>query len=703
MSSRQLSYLDFDLLVERTGAKYMARVMRSPAGQATAEFEFPFSDLEIENLMLRVGRPRKGTRRADSPELQEVKKFGGRLFEAVFNPEVRAAFRSSYDLAQSQEAGLRLRLSFVNTPELMDLPWEFLYSPAQNRFLALSVSTPLVRFIDLPQTLQPFTVRPPLRILSMFSSPTDYEELDAEAEWGRLRSAVSDLEQRQLITLDRLENASLDALRKAMRRNEYHVFHFVGHGSFDPLTQDGMLILEDEHERGRRTSGQYLGQLLSDHRSLRLVILNACEGARTSRSDPFAGVAQSLMQQGLPAVIAMQFEISDDAAIVFAHEFYSALADGYPVDAALSNARSAIFSQPNELEWGTPVLYLRAPNGRIFDIAPMTDEDRKKQQLSQLLNASDVEAAKENWDAALERVRAAMAIDPNSAEAIVREHKLVQQREWAQLYGQGKAHFQTGRWREARETFNRLRGMKPDYKDVDALLASAQRELDQGTANDQKRARIAALEQDAQAAMTRREWAKAIQKWQALLTLDPGNAEAATQISRAQSSQELDALYATARQYYSARQWNAAIEHLQRLKAMGGSYPDTDKLLESAQRELARATPNVSASTMMPRPESAPPIAAPKKSRGIVGGLSLLTIGACVGIALVIGACALLLASQQRTTTSSDLFLPESNLTFICYVPNRGLQCQLPQLVPIGASCSCQDINGLWWTGVTGR
>ena len=96
-------------------------------------------------------------------------------------------------------------------------------------------------------------------------------------------------------------------------------------------------------------------------------MLNACEGARSGASDPFAGMAQSLIQQGLPAVVAMQFEITDDAAIIFAHELYGAIADGYPLEAALAEARGAIRDEGNPTEWGTPVLYSRAPDGRLFD------------------------------------------------------------------------------------------------------------------------------------------------------------------------------------------------------------------------------------------------------------------------------------------------------------------------------------------------
>ncbi|MCP4306519.1 MAG: hypothetical protein GY926_10515 [bacterium] len=45
--------------------------------------------------------------------------------------------------------------------------------------------------------------------------------------------------------------------------------------------------------------------ILHEHRSLRLEILNACEGARSSRTDPFSGTGKSLVQQGIPAVVAM--------------------------------------------------------------------------------------------------------------------------------------------------------------------------------------------------------------------------------------------------------------------------------------------------------------------------------------------------------------------------------------------------------------
>ena len=360
-------YHDFDLLIDRSGESLRAQVLNSPAGQASAEFRLPFSEDKLENYLLRLGRARRATRRVESQEMNTAKTFGAALFDAVFNADVKACFRSSIDEVRRQNAGLRIRLR-LGDPSVADLPWEFLYNRSVNRFIALSVHTPLVRYMDLPERIQPIAVKPPIRVLVMISSPSDFPALDVEAEWTRLNEALKGRIDGGQLAIERLEAASLEALQRRLRRDRYHIFHFIGHGEFDQDLQEGVLVLEAENKRGHKVDSQFLGMLLHDHESLRVAILNACEGARTSRTDPFAGSAQSLVQQGIPAVIAMQFEIADDVASRFAHEFYGALADGYPIDASLTEARKSIFAAGREVEWGTPVLYLRAPDGRIFDI-----------------------------------------------------------------------------------------------------------------------------------------------------------------------------------------------------------------------------------------------------------------------------------------------------------------------------------------------
>ena len=59
------TYVDFDLLIEPgEGGRYRARVLQSPMGETgPVSVTIPFSDLELENFLLKVGRPgRQATR-----------------------------------------------------------------------------------------------------------------------------------------------------------------------------------------------------------------------------------------------------------------------------------------------------------------------------------------------------------------------------------------------------------------------------------------------------------------------------------------------------------------------------------------------------------------------------------------------------------------------------------------------------------------
>jgi hypothetical protein len=170
-----ITYLDFDLLIQRVEKDYHAQVLNSPAGQAAIRFQIPFSEIELENFLLKFGRPQRRIRRIDSPEVKAAKIFGERLFAAVFNGEVYGCLRSSLEEAESQGCGLRIRLRLTEVPELADLPWEYLYN--NNRFIALSNKTPIIRYLNLLERIRVLAVSPPIRLLVMISSPKDYVQL----------------------------------------------------------------------------------------------------------------------------------------------------------------------------------------------------------------------------------------------------------------------------------------------------------------------------------------------------------------------------------------------------------------------------------------------------------------------------------------------------------------------------------------------
>src|SRR6266478_4870218 len=400
-----MTYDDFALQIEPAGEKFRVRLLNAPTGQATTEFVLPFTEIEVANFLSRIGQVRRAMRRVDAPELQAAKEFGGKLFGAIFSGEMIAQLRGSMEQASDKDHGLRIRLRLTDVPALADLPWEFLYDANQNHFLTTSSETPVVRFLDLPQRIAPLRVALPLRVLVTIASPRNLKRLDTDGEWERLQESLGDLLKGGQIVLERLPSATLDALRLRARGAPFHVFHFIGHGGFDEAAQDGVLQFEDESGMSYPVRGEMLGMQLHDHRSLRLAVLNACEGARSSRQDPFSGVAQSLLQQRVPAVIAMQFEISDAAAKVFALEFYRAVAEGNPVDAAVCESRKALFKEEFGQEWATPVLYMRSQEGQLFELQavaapPFPDKDLKKRKLEEAqkqaaAKAEDERAAKE--------------------------------------------------------------------------------------------------------------------------------------------------------------------------------------------------------------------------------------------------------------------------------------------------------------------
>ena len=129
--------------------------------------------------------------------------------------------------------GLRIKLRLNETPELITLPWEYLFHPSLDRFLALSAETPLVHYLDLPRKAAPLSVSLPLHILVVMATPKDLPWLDSDQEWRVLQDAMRHLIKSGAVTVERLAMASLHDLQRSLRTRPYHVLHFIGHGIFD--------------------------------------------------------------------------------------------------------------------------------------------------------------------------------------------------------------------------------------------------------------------------------------------------------------------------------------------------------------------------------------------------------------------------------------------------------------------------------------
>jgi hypothetical protein len=356
-------------LTSGSAGTYNVAVSSAAGARANGAFALPFSEVELENFRLTVD-PRGGrVRGRSSPQVRRAREFGEALFGALLaDAAIRDVYvAAAYD-AEKAGRGMRLTLYVGAAPDLAAVPWEFLYR--RPGFLAQSVWTPVVRYLDLESPPPALSVEPPLRLLGMVSQPTadGWAALDVELEKAKLEQSLAPLVAGGYVELRWLPGSTLrDLQREVAHGDDFHVFHFIGHGEFDDRSGQGSLILEGADGRARYVDGETLGTVLCDRRSVRLAVLNACEGAKSSPADPLAGVAAGLVQHDVPAVVGMQFAISDPAAITFAAELYSGLAQGFPVDVAVTEGRRALATE-TDLEWATPVLFMRVPDGRLFDI-----------------------------------------------------------------------------------------------------------------------------------------------------------------------------------------------------------------------------------------------------------------------------------------------------------------------------------------------
>ena len=350
-----MEYLDFDIAIMRVDKGYRVMLQNSPAGQANGEFVMPFTDQEVDRFLFDMGIHRR-MRRVARPYRPAAIEFGSRLYNAILPGEIRECFRSSVDKAVGLQCGLRIRLHLASVPEIADLPWELLYRQSVNRFVDA------VRGYSDCALFGTFRDRTSFSRHAATASSCNAVESErgrgagCDKEFLKLKESLSDLEKRGLVVLEQLSSATLPALQKQLRKAEYHVFHFVGHSELDLRHEEGVLLFETPDKRPDLVTAFSLAAVLHNSRnhSLRLVVLNSCEGARTSRTDYFSGIAQTILQQGIPAAIAMQFEISDAAAVVFAHEFYSALADNDAIDAALTHARVRVCNRNPGNGMGNP-------------------------------------------------------------------------------------------------------------------------------------------------------------------------------------------------------------------------------------------------------------------------------------------------------------------------------------------------------------
>jgi hypothetical protein len=169
-----------------------------------------------------------------------------------------------------------------------------------------------------------------------------------------------------------VRGGSRDDLFDLMQQESWHVFHFIGHGGTERYVDSdgqsrsrGFVVMQDGYGAADKVSGSELGLMLEGSGSLRLAVLNCCDSGRGSSG--FSNVGTALVTSGVPMAVAMQFAISNGAAVRFASMFYKSLVLGETVERALTVARRYMRNESN-VEWGIPVLFTRSGSCVLFEI-----------------------------------------------------------------------------------------------------------------------------------------------------------------------------------------------------------------------------------------------------------------------------------------------------------------------------------------------
>jgi hypothetical protein len=177
------------------------------------------------------------------------------------------------------------------------------------------------------------------------------------------------------IELAVINQATREQLQQALVGAE--IFHFAGHG----LAQGGGAIALADG----RFDAEPLGKELKTS-GVRLALLGGCNTGQRDGLSTWGGTAPTLVRSEIPAVIAYQFTIRDNAAIAFAGAFYRALVGGLPIERATAAGRIAAHAiEPAGREWGAAVLYLRAEDGLLF---VGSENPQVREEAAKVVNAS---------------------------------------------------------------------------------------------------------------------------------------------------------------------------------------------------------------------------------------------------------------------------------------------------------------------------
>jgi hypothetical protein len=307
----------------------------------------------------------------------DVEALGRLLAECLFaESKLRTAFAEARAVADAGNLALRLRL-FVgpSAPELQVLYWEALRNPDDGAPLFTGERILFSRYLSSADW-RPVRRRPKAALhgLIVIANPTDVEtyqpggraltSLDVAAELARAKAGLQGVECVELASGGR---ATLDGLVHQLR-DGCDVLYIVCHGAL--IEGEAWLWLEDVTGKTHRLAARELIQRMRELRNVpALVVLASCQSAgggddaRTSDAGALAALGPGLAEAGIPAVLAMQGDVTIATMAEFMPVFFRELQRDGQIDRAVASARGAVRGRA---DWYVPVLFMRLRGGSLW-------------------------------------------------------------------------------------------------------------------------------------------------------------------------------------------------------------------------------------------------------------------------------------------------------------------------------------------------
>lgn len=354
---------NFDVRVRADGAskRYAVEIIASPAGESAA---IPLEAPQFSTDLLTAWQESRLSN-------QEAQELGKVLYEWLFPAPLLDRLVASSTRLESQNQVLRLRLR-IEPPELSRLPWELCWN-AQDEFMALLPDLAWVRYISEPFAPSELGTPTPIQLVIALASPADLPALDTDGEAAIILNSLKKVSDEVKVKV--IPHTTWDLLQDALADGA-DVVHFVGHGSINE-SGEGYLAFEDDEGALDAITAQRL-RVLFRGRDVKIVVLNACQSAVAEGQEAIMAVAPSLVRSGIPAVIAQQAPVPDRLAQTFAKTLYEYLAKGKPLDEIITEMRIRAYGRAgNYAHWGIPVLFMRAPDGRVWKNDEQEVEEKK--------------------------------------------------------------------------------------------------------------------------------------------------------------------------------------------------------------------------------------------------------------------------------------------------------------------------------------